>query len=80
MSMVDESATTDSFKRAGFVDIHSRQFKLPATPWAKDQKMQQLGAFSRLAMEQDLDGTNTRYSLKRLHFARYFQPSCEPPL
>ncbi|RWA13509.1 hypothetical protein EKO27_g1615 [Xylaria grammica] len=58
MSMVDDGSTPDSFKKAGFVDIHSRTFKLPATPWAKDQKLQQLGAFSQLAMEQDLDGTD----------------------
>ncbi|KAI1275442.1 S-adenosyl-L-methionine-dependent methyltransferase [Xylaria sp. FL0933] len=56
MSMVDDGAIKESFKRAGFVEVVSRTFKLPATPWAKDQKMQQLGAFSRLAMDQDLDG------------------------
>ncbi|KAI0803574.1 S-adenosyl-L-methionine-dependent methyltransferase [Xylaria sp. FL0064] len=56
MSMVDDGAIKESFKRVGFVEVVSRTFKLPATPWAKDQKMQQLGAFSRLAMDQDLDG------------------------
>ncbi|KAI1307517.1 S-adenosyl-L-methionine-dependent methyltransferase [Xylaria venustula] len=56
MSMVDDGAIKESFKKVGFVEIRSRTFKLPATPWPKDQKLQQLGAFSRLAMEQDLDG------------------------
>lgn len=56
MSMVDDDAIPACMKKAGFVDVRSRRFKLPATPWAMDQKMQQLGAFSRLAMEQDLDG------------------------
>ncbi|KAI0203357.1 S-adenosyl-L-methionine-dependent methyltransferase [Astrocystis sublimbata] len=56
MSMVDDGMTPASLKKAGFTDIHSRTFKLPCTPWPKDQKLQQLGAFSRLAMEQDLDG------------------------
>ncbi|KAJ8120985.1 hypothetical protein O1611_g10219 [Lasiodiplodia mahajangana] len=56
MRMVDDGAISASFKKVGFVEVHSRTFKLPATPWPQDQKMQQLGAFSRLAMEQDLDG------------------------
>ncbi|KAJ2990484.1 hypothetical protein NUW58_g2927 [Xylaria curta] len=56
MSMVDDGTISVSFKKAGFVDVHSRTFKLPATPWPKEQKLQQLGAFCRLAMEQDLDG------------------------
>ncbi|KAI0440296.1 S-adenosyl-L-methionine-dependent methyltransferase [Xylaria telfairii] len=56
MSMVDDGTISVSFKKAGFVEVHSRTFKLPATPWPKDQKLQQLGAFCRLAMEQDLDG------------------------
>ncbi|KAJ8106592.1 hypothetical protein ONZ43_g7014 [Nemania bipapillata] len=56
MSMVDDGAISISLKKAGFVDVRSRTFKLPATPWPLDHKMQQLGAFARLAMEQDLDG------------------------
>ncbi|KAI1363334.1 S-adenosyl-L-methionine-dependent methyltransferase [Xylaria arbuscula] len=56
MSMVDDEKTEESFKKAGFVDVHTRRFKLPATPWPKEHRMQQLGAFSQLAMEQDLDG------------------------
>ncbi|KAI1738248.1 S-adenosyl-L-methionine-dependent methyltransferase [Xylaria scruposa] len=56
MSMVDDGSILVSFKKAGFVDVHSRTFKLPATPWPKDQGLRQLGAFSQLAMEQDLDG------------------------
>ncbi|KAI8948688.1 S-adenosyl-L-methionine-dependent methyltransferase [Xylaria longipes] len=56
MSMVDDGSIAVSFRKAGFVDVHSRTFKLPATPWPKDPKLQQLGAFCRLAMEQDLDG------------------------
>ncbi|KAI0095760.1 S-adenosyl-L-methionine-dependent methyltransferase [Nemania sp. FL0031] len=56
MRMVDDGQISESFKKVGFVDVRSRTFKLPATPWPQDQKMQQLGAFSRLAMEQDLDG------------------------
>ncbi|KAI3326454.1 S-adenosyl-L-methionine-dependent methyltransferase [Xylariaceae sp. AK1471] len=56
MSIVDDGVIPGAFRRAGFVKIKENTFKLPATPWAKDQKLQQLGAFSRLAMEQDLDG------------------------
>ncbi|KAI1161684.1 S-adenosyl-L-methionine-dependent methyltransferase [Nemania serpens] len=56
MSMVDDGSTPVSFKKAGFVDVRSRTFKLPATAWPKDPRLQQLGAFSQLAMEQDLDG------------------------
>lgn len=58
MSMVDDGSTPVSFKKAGFVDVRSRTFKLPATAWPKDPRLQQLGAFSQLAMEQDLDGMN----------------------
>ncbi|KAI0162009.1 S-adenosyl-L-methionine-dependent methyltransferase [Xylariaceae sp. FL1272] len=56
MSVVDDGVIPPAFRKAGFVDIKERQLKLPTTPWAKDPKMQQLGAFSRLAMLQDLDG------------------------
>ena len=68
MSMVDDGSIIVSFKKAGFVDVHSRTFKLPATPWAKDQNLRQLGAFSQLAMEQDLDGMNSQDFLKVLRF------------
>ncbi|KAI0399400.1 S-adenosyl-L-methionine-dependent methyltransferase [Xylaria palmicola] len=56
MSMVDDGTIMETMRKAGFVDLRSRTFKLPATPWPRDQKTQQLGAFCRLAMEQDLDG------------------------
>lgn len=68
MSMVDDGSISVSFKKAGFVEVHSRTFKMPATPWPKDQKLQQLGAFCRLAMEQDLDGMNPQNSLKAPRF------------
>lgn len=56
MDMVDRGTTLASMKKTGFVDIHRRTFKLPTTPWPRDQRLKQLGAFCRLAMEQDLDG------------------------
>ncbi|KAI1323971.1 S-adenosyl-L-methionine-dependent methyltransferase [Xylariaceae sp. FL0255] len=56
MSIVDDNVVPKAFEKAGFVDIKERFFKLPSTPWAKDDKLRQIGAFSRLAMEQDLDG------------------------
>lgn len=56
MSVVDDEVIPAAFRKAGFVDIKERTLKLPTTPWPKDPKLQQLGAFSRLAMEQDLDG------------------------
>ncbi|KAI8632892.1 S-adenosyl-L-methionine-dependent methyltransferase [Xylariaceae sp. FL1651] len=56
MSIVDDGIIPESFRKAGFVEIKERKFKLPSTPWPKEQRLQQLGAFSRLAMEQDLDG------------------------
>jgi hypothetical protein len=60
MSIVDDGIVPEAFKKAGFVDIRTRMFKLPTTPWPKDPKLQQQGAFSRLAMEQDLDGMDSK--------------------
>ncbi|KAI1827737.1 S-adenosyl-L-methionine-dependent methyltransferase [Xylaria intraflava] len=56
MSMVDDGLISKSIQKAGFVDVKSRIFKLPATTWPRDKDLKQLGAFTQLAMEQDLDG------------------------
>ncbi|GAP88078.2 putative mRNA 3 -end-processing protein YTH1 [Rosellinia necatrix] len=56
MRIVDDGIIPGSLRDAGFVDVHSRRFKMPATPWPRDPELRQLGAFCRLAMEQDLDG------------------------
>jgi len=56
MSMVDDGKIVGSFQKAGFEEIWSGIFRLPLTPWPRDPKLKELGAFARLAMEQDLDG------------------------
>ncbi|KAI0476548.1 S-adenosyl-L-methionine-dependent methyltransferase [Xylariaceae sp. FL0804] len=56
MSVIEENKLVNGLTRAGFVDVKERTVKLPASPWPKDPTLKQIGAFSRLAMEQDLDG------------------------
>ncbi|KAI1436394.1 S-adenosyl-L-methionine-dependent methyltransferase [Xylaria sp. CBS 124048] len=56
MSIVDDGTVSKAFRKAGFVNITSRPFKLPATSWPLDKELKEVGAFSQLTMEQDLDG------------------------
>ncbi|KAI0395604.1 S-adenosyl-L-methionine-dependent methyltransferase [Xylariaceae sp. FL0594] len=56
MSMVDDGKIVPSFEKAGFEEITSRLFKLPASPWPRDPRMRELGAFAKLAIAEDLDG------------------------
>ncbi|KAK0714028.1 hypothetical protein B0T26DRAFT_719328 [Lasiosphaeria miniovina] len=43
-------------EEAGFVDIEAWDFKCPLIPWPADPKLKEIGAFSRLALEQDVEG------------------------
>lgn len=33
----------DAFRKAGFVDIHEKEYKWPIGPWARDQKYKEAG-------------------------------------
>ncbi|KAI2639258.1 S-adenosyl-L-methionine-dependent methyltransferase [Xylaria nigripes] len=70
MSMVDDGTILKSVRKAGFVDVKSRMFKLPATAWPRDKDLKQLGAFAQLAIEQDLDGYAMMLFTKALGWSR----------
>jgi hypothetical protein len=33
----------DAFRKAGFVDVHEKEYKWPIGPWARDQKYKEAG-------------------------------------
>ncbi|KAI1334724.1 S-adenosyl-L-methionine-dependent methyltransferase [Xylariaceae sp. FL0016] len=56
MRVIEDNLLVDGITKAGFTNMVERKIKLPSTPWPRDERLKQVGAFSRLAMEQDLDG------------------------
>ncbi|KAA8629964.1 hypothetical protein SMACR_12885 [Sordaria macrospora] len=46
----------NAMKEAGFVNIVTKDYKVPLSPWSKDKKMNELGLYLYVAMGQDLDG------------------------
>ncbi|KAH6887637.1 S-adenosyl-L-methionine-dependent methyltransferase [Thelonectria olida] len=44
------------FEDAGFVDIHTVDYKIPVGDWAKDPKLAEVGKFVKLTLENDIEG------------------------
>ncbi|KAH7635129.1 hypothetical protein SMAC4_13075 [Sordaria macrospora] len=51
-------------KNAGFTNITSEDYYVPAAPWSDDPKMKQLGLYQSVAMTHDVEG-----------FLVYFMPN-----
>ncbi|KAK3400618.1 S-adenosyl-L-methionine-dependent methyltransferase [Sordaria brevicollis] len=47
----------NAMKEAGFVDIVSKDYKVPLSPWSNDPKTKELGLFIRAMTTQDLQGS-----------------------
>lgn len=43
-------------EEAGFIDIQSKMFKVPVGDWPKDEKMKEMGRFTQLGVETDVEG------------------------
>jgi SAM-dependent methyltransferase len=55
-TIIDDDTQRKGMEAAGFVDIHTKDSKLPIGGWAKDPKMRHIGLLAQAAMEQDLEG------------------------
>lgn len=43
-------------EEAGFIDIQSKTYKVPVGDWPKDEKMKEIGRFTQLSIETDVEG------------------------
>ncbi|KAL2211224.1 S-adenosyl-L-methionine-dependent methyltransferase [Sarocladium strictum] len=57
MTVVEDGVQRQAIEKAGFVGIHEQDYKVPMGPWPKDPKQKEIGAYQRLAVEQDPEGT-----------------------
>ncbi|KAH7635873.1 S-adenosyl-L-methionine-dependent methyltransferase, partial [Sordaria sp. MPI-SDFR-AT-0083] len=47
----------NGMKEAGFVNIVVKDYKIPLSPWSKDKKLNEVGLYFYVAMNQDLAGS-----------------------
>jgi hypothetical protein len=57
--MVLETMKGD-IERAGFADVVERKYKWPIGPWAKDQKLKEIGMLTRAHLDAGLEGWTLR--------------------
>ncbi|OJJ42513.1 hypothetical protein ASPZODRAFT_1313209 [Penicilliopsis zonata CBS 506.65] len=54
-SMQDLDTWPDALKAAGFIDVISKEIKIPLSPWAKDKKQKEIGRYMSAAFVQGLN-------------------------
>ncbi|KAK3385900.1 S-adenosyl-L-methionine-dependent methyltransferase [Podospora didyma] len=54
--VVEDGIQKKAFDEAGFVNVTVWDFKCPLTTWPADRKLKEMGAFSQMALEQDIEG------------------------
>ncbi|KAK1757828.1 Phosphomethylethanolamine N-methyltransferase [Echria macrotheca] len=54
--VVGEGLVPEAFKAAGFVNIQTKDVKCPMNSWARDKKLQEIGAYALAAVDQDIEG------------------------
>ncbi|UPK99691.1 hypothetical protein LCI18_010626 [Fusarium solani-melongenae] len=55
-SPIPESLQEKGLKAAGFVDIETKTIKVPVGDWPKDEKQKEIGRFTNLGIETDVEG------------------------
>ncbi|KAL2145880.1 hypothetical protein VTI28DRAFT_5962 [Corynascus sepedonium] len=53
---VSDNVQRPALEAAGFVNLVQSDYKAPLTAWPADKKQQQIGAYSHLSLEQDVEG------------------------
>jgi len=56
LRVVEDDLQKKCIEEAGFVDVQVRDIKMPLGGWPQDPKSKQIGQFSRLAFELDMEG------------------------
>ncbi|KAK3355189.1 S-adenosyl-L-methionine-dependent methyltransferase [Neurospora tetraspora] len=64
VNVVSSDTMEKGMKNAGFTNITSEEYYLPASPWSDDEKMKQLGLYYSAALTHDIEG-----------FLVYFMPN-----
>ncbi|KAK0710521.1 S-adenosyl-L-methionine-dependent methyltransferase [Apiosordaria backusii] len=53
---IEEDVQRQGIEKAGFVNVTVKDFKVPMTGFPKDPKLKEIGQYSHLSIEQDLEG------------------------
>ncbi|KAK3343513.1 S-adenosyl-L-methionine-dependent methyltransferase [Lasiosphaeria hispida] len=54
--VVNERIVVNAFEEAGFEEITTWEFKIPLNGWPKDRKLKEIGQYSLLGLDRDLEG------------------------
>lgn len=55
-TLVADDIQKRSMQAAGFVDIHEAEYKIPVGTWPKDPRLKEIGGYTQLAFEADIEG------------------------
>lgn len=57
-TVLTDNLQQKAIEEAGFIDIEVTNQKAPIGGWAQDPRLQEIGQYAQLALEQDLEGNN----------------------
>jgi len=56
---IEDRIQETGMRKAGFVDLNVSEYKVPASPWPRDRKMKEMGAFAKMTFDTDAEGELT---------------------
>lgn len=57
ITLADDDTVEEGLKAAGFINIQSKRYRMPLSPWDKeDARMREVGAFVKAALASDVEG------------------------
>ncbi|KAK3495123.1 S-adenosyl-L-methionine-dependent methyltransferase [Neurospora hispaniola] len=56
LTIAHDGTQEPGLKEAGFVNLHTKQWKQPLSPWPKDPKQKEIGLYTYAAVTSDLEG------------------------
>ncbi|KAK1773907.1 S-adenosyl-L-methionine-dependent methyltransferase [Copromyces sp. CBS 386.78] len=56
LTLADDDTMEEGMKAAGFINIQSKKYRMPLSPWSQDERMKQIGLYVLAALHSDVEG------------------------
>ncbi|KAK3954202.1 S-adenosyl-L-methionine-dependent methyltransferase [Pseudoneurospora amorphoporcata] len=56
ITLADEDTMEEGLKAAGFINIQSKKYRMPLSPWSQDERMKEMGLYVLGALHSDVEG------------------------
>ncbi|KAK3391895.1 S-adenosyl-L-methionine-dependent methyltransferase [Sordaria brevicollis] len=55
-TLADNDTMEEGMKAAGFVNVQTKRMKMPLSPWSADKRLNDVGAYARATLNDDVEG------------------------